>query len=119
MQNERVITYGSRKLKSHEKNYPTHDLELAAIVFALKQWRHYRYDVTFEICTDHKRLKYLFSQKKLNLRQRRWVEFLENYDFRINYHPGKTNVVADALSRSVQVTELMIKELYLLEDISI
>ncbi|XP_071921800.1 uncharacterized protein [Coffea arabica] len=80
MQNRNVIAYASRKLKSHEQNYPTHDLELAAVVFALKKWRHYLYGVTFEIYTDHKSLKYLFSQKKLDLRQRRWVEFLEDYD---------------------------------------
>ena len=118
MQNERVITYDSRKLKSHEKNYPTHDLELAAIVFALKKWRHYLYGVTFEIFTDHKRFKYLFSQKKLNLRQRRWVEFLENYDCVINYHIGKANVIADALFRQVQVIGLMIKDLHLLKEVT-
>nr|XP_027062987.1 uncharacterized protein LOC113689412 [Coffea arabica] len=80
MQNRNVIAYASQKLKTHEQNYPTHDLELAAVVFALKKWRHYLYGVTFEVFTDHKSLKYLFSQKELNLRQRRWVEFLENYD---------------------------------------
>ncbi|XP_071914143.1 uncharacterized protein [Coffea arabica] len=80
MQNRNVIAYASRKLKTHEQNYPTHDLELAAVVFALKKWRHYLYGVTFEVFTDHKSFKYLFSQKELNLRQRRWVEFLEDYD---------------------------------------
>nr|XP_027060692.1 uncharacterized protein LOC113687227 [Coffea arabica] len=101
MQNGSVIAYVSRKLKSHERNYPTHDLELAAVVFALKKWRHYLYGVTFEMYTDHKILKYLFFQKELNLRQRRWVEFLEDYDCTINYHSGKANVIADALSRKV------------------
>ena len=115
MQNDKVITW---KLKPHERNYPTHDLELAAVVFALKKWRHYLYVVTFEIFTNHKSLKYLFSQKELNLRQRRWVKFLKDYDCTINYHPGKANVVADALSRQVQVAGLMIKELHLLEEVS-
>nr|XP_027101520.1 uncharacterized protein LOC113722404 [Coffea arabica] len=118
MQNGSVIAYASRKLKSHERNYPTHDLELAAVVFALKKWRHYLYGVTFEVYTDHKSLKYLFSQKELNLRQRRWVEFLEDYDCTINYHPGKANVVADALSRQVQIAGLMATEWNLLEEVS-
>ena len=91
MQNEKVIAYASRKLKLHEGNYPTHDLELAAIVFALKKWRHYLYGITFEVFTDHKSLKYLFSQKELNLRQRRWMKFLVDYDCTIKYHPGKVN----------------------------
>ena len=101
MQNWNVIAYASRKLKSHEQNYPTHDLKFAAVVFALKKWWHYLYGVTFEVYTDHKSPKYLFSQKELNLRQCRWVEFLENYDCTINYHPEKANVVADALSRKL------------------
>ena len=83
----------------HERNYPTHDLELAAVVFALKQWRHYLYGVKCEVYTDHRSLKYVFTQKDLNLRQRRWMELLKDYDITILYHPGKTNVVADALSR--------------------
>ncbi|XP_071906001.1 uncharacterized protein [Coffea arabica] len=89
MQKGKVVAYASRRLKPHEQNYPTHDLELAAVIFALKKWKHYLYGVTFEVYTDHKSLKYLFSQKELNLRQRRWVEFLEDYDCSINYHPGK------------------------------
>ncbi|KAM7492457.1 hypothetical protein LguiA_035378 [Lonicera macranthoides] len=102
MQVEHVVAYASRQLKQHEKNYPTHDLELAAIVFALKIWRHYLYGETFEVYSDHKSLKYIFTQKDLNLRQRRWIEYLEDYDFTLQYHPGKVNVVADALSRKFQ-----------------
>ena len=83
----------------HEKNYPTHDLELAAVVFALKIWRHYLYGVHVDVFTDHKSLQYVFTQKELNLRQRRWLEFLKDYDMSVHYHPGKANVVADALSR--------------------
>ena len=99
MQNGKVIAYASRQLKSYESNYPTHDLELAAVVFALKIWRHYLYGSRCEIFTDHKSLKYIFTQKELNLRQRRWLELLKDYDLTISYHPGKANVVADALSR--------------------
>ncbi|MDN4191041.1 hypothetical protein DDA71_12030, partial [Bifidobacterium longum subsp. longum] len=99
MQNGRVVAYASRQLRNHEKNYPTHDLELAAVVFALKLWRHYLYGAKCEIYTDHKSLKHLFTQKELNLRQRRRMELIKDYDCTINYHPGKANVVADALSR--------------------
>ncbi|XP_028078926.1 uncharacterized protein LOC114280752 [Camellia sinensis] len=99
MQNGRVIAYASRQLKPHEKNYPTHDLELAAVVFALKIWRHYLYGTTYEVYTDHKSLKYLFTQKELNMRQRRWLELLKDYDLQIHYHLGKANTIADALSR--------------------
>ena len=98
MQNAKVIAYASRQLKVHEKNYPTHDLELGVVVFALKVWRHYLYGATFEVFTDHKILKYIFSQQDLNLRHRRWLVFIKDYDFSISYHPGKANVVADALS---------------------
>ena len=94
-----MIAYGSRQLKVHEKNYPTHNLELAVIVFALKIWRHYLYGEKFELFSDHKSLKYLFSQKELNMRQRRWMELLKDYDFSLQYHSSKANVVADALSR--------------------
>ena len=99
MQNGRVVAYASRQLKKHEQNYPTHDLKMAAVVFALKIWRHYLYGVTCEIYTDHKSLKYIFQQRDLNLRQRRWMKLLKDYDCSILYHPGKANVVADALSR--------------------
>ena len=99
MQNDRVIAYASRQLKKHEENYPTHYLELAAVVFALKIWRHYLYGVPCRIFTDHKSLQYIFTQKELNLRKRRWLELIKDYDCTIEYHPGKANVVADALSR--------------------
>jgi hypothetical protein len=99
MQHGKVIAYASRQLRPHEQNYPTHDLELAAVVFALKIWRHYLYGEKCDIYTDHKSLKYIFSQKELNMRQRRWLELLKDYDLTIHYHPGKANVVADALSR--------------------
>ncbi|KAL0295705.1 UNVERIFIED_CONTAM: Transposon Tf2-11 polyprotein [Sesamum calycinum] len=99
MQNGKVIAYASRQLRTHELNYPTHDLELAAIVHALKIWRHYLYGEKFQILTDHKSLKYILTQKELNLRQRRWIELLKDYDCTIDFHPGKANVVADALSR--------------------
>ena len=98
-----MVAYAFRQLKSREKNYPTHDLELVAIVFALKIWRHYLYEEKCFIYTDHKSLKYLPSQQELNLRQRRWMELIKDYDCVIDYHPEKANVVADALSRkSVQ-----------------
>ena len=93
------MAYASRQLKKNELNYPTHDLELAAVISALKTWRHYLYGATYQIFTDHKSLKYLFTQKELNLRQRKWMELLKDYDCTIDYHPGKANVVADALSR--------------------
>ena len=113
MQKGRVIAYASRKLKNHEQNYPTHDLELAAIIFALAKCRHYLYGAKVEIYTDHQSLKYIFSQKDLNLRHRRWMEFLEDYDITIAYHPGRANVVADALSRKGRLANLnLYPELY-------
>nr|GFC16005.1 putative reverse transcriptase domain-containing protein [Tanacetum cinerariifolium] len=99
IQHGKVIAYASRQLKPYEVNYPTHDLELAAVVFALKIWRHYLYGESCDIFTDHKSLKYIFTQRDLNMRQRRWLELLKDYDTNIQYHPGKANVVADALSK--------------------
>ncbi|GJR03847.1 putative reverse transcriptase domain-containing protein [Tanacetum coccineum] len=97
MQREKVIAYASRQLKIHEKNYTTHDLELGAVVFALKIWRHYLYGTKYTVFTDHKSLQHILDQKELNMRQRRWLELLSDYDCEIRYHPGKANVVADAL----------------------
>ncbi|GJY71123.1 putative reverse transcriptase domain-containing protein [Tanacetum coccineum] len=99
MQNEKVIAYASRQLKIHEKNYTTYDLELGAVVFALKIWRHYLYGTKCTVFTDHKSLQHILDQKELNMRQRHWLELLSDYDCEIPYHPGKANVVADALSR--------------------
>ena len=109
MQDEKVVAYASRQLKPHEQNYPTHDLELAAVVFALKIWRHYLYGEKCRIFTGHKSLKYLLTQKDLNLRQRRWLELFKDYDCIIDYHPGKANVVAEALSRKM-ISSLSLKE---------
>ena len=118
MQNGKVIAYASRQLKDYEKNYPTHDLELAAVVFALKIWRHYLYGERCEIYTDHKSLKYFFTQKELNMRQRKWLELVKDYDCVINYHPGKANVVADALSRKSfsSVSTMVLVQKPLLQD---
>ena len=94
-----MIVYASRQLKEHEMNYPTHDWELVAVLFALKIWRYYLYGMKCKIFTDDKSLQYLFCQKELNMRQRRWLELLKDYDCEILYHPGRANVVTDALSR--------------------
>nr|GEX99026.1 putative reverse transcriptase domain-containing protein [Tanacetum cinerariifolium] len=99
MQREKVITYASRQLKVHEENYTTHDLELGAVVFALRLWRHYLYRTKYVVFTDHKSLQYILNQKELNLRQQRWIELLSDYNSKIRYHPGEANVMADALSR--------------------
>ncbi|GJW77766.1 putative reverse transcriptase domain-containing protein [Tanacetum coccineum] len=102
MQWDKVIAYASRQLKTHEENYTTHVLELGAVVFALRLWRHYLYGTKCVVYTDHKSLQYILDQKELNMRQRRWIELLSDYDCEILYHLGKANVVADALSRKVR-----------------
>jgi hypothetical protein len=102
MQDNCVIAYTTRALRPHEQNYPTHDLELAAVVHALKIWRHYLMGARCNIYTDHKNLKYIFTQANLNMRQRRWLELIKDNDLEVHYHPGKANMVADALSRKSQ-----------------
>ncbi|GJX11922.1 reverse transcriptase domain-containing protein [Tanacetum coccineum] len=111
MQRMKVIAYASRQLKIHEKNYTTHDLELGAVVFALKIWRHYLYGTKCVVFTDHKSLQHILNQKELNMRQRRWIELLSDYDCEIRYHPGKANVVADALSRKERIEPLRVRAL--------
>jgi hypothetical protein len=98
MQDGNVVVYASWQPRKHEAHYPTHDLELAVVVHALKIWRHYLIEKRCELYMDHKSLKYIFTQSNLNLRQRRWLELIKDYDLGINYHPGKANVVPDALS---------------------
>jgi len=110
MQEGKVVAYASRQLRKHEENYPTHDFELATVVHALKIWRHYLIGNKCDIYTDHKSLKYFFTQAKLNMRQRRWLELIKDYDLNIQYHPGKANIVADALSRRSYCSNLMVRE---------
>ncbi|CAA0811865.1 Uncharacterized mitochondrial protein AtMg00860, partial [Striga hermonthica] len=102
MQEGQVVSYASRQLKPHDHNYPTQNLELAAVVHALKIWRHYLYGGRCEIFTDHKSLQYIFTQQELNMRQHRWLELVKDYDCTIQYHPRKANIVADSLSRKVK-----------------
>jgi hypothetical protein len=109
MQEGRVIAYASRQLRRHEEHYSTHDLELAAVVHALKIWCHYLLGNTCHLYTDHKSLKYIFTLSELNMRQRRWLELIKDYDLEIHYHPGKANVVADALSRKASYHCLIIR----------
>ncbi|GJS65886.1 putative reverse transcriptase domain-containing protein [Tanacetum coccineum] len=111
MQREKVIAYASRQLKPNEENYTTHDLELGAVVFALKIWRHYLYGTKCTVFTDHKSLQHILDQKELNMRQRRWLELLADYDCEIRYHPGKANVVADALSQKERIKPLRVRSL--------
>ncbi|GJZ78252.1 putative reverse transcriptase domain-containing protein [Tanacetum coccineum] len=114
MQREKVIAYASRQLKVHEENYTTHDLELGAVIFALRLWRHYLYGTKCVVFTDHKSLKYILNQKELNLRQQRWIELLSDYDCEIRYHPGKGNVVADTLSRKERDKPLRVRALMMI-----
>jgi hypothetical protein len=100
MQKGRVISYSSRQLRRHEELYPTHDLELAAVVMALWMWHHYLLGNAVHIYTDHKSLKYILTQPDLNMRQRRWLELIKDYGLEVHYHPGKANVVEDALSHN-------------------
>nr|GFA71834.1 putative reverse transcriptase domain-containing protein [Tanacetum cinerariifolium] len=111
MQKEKVIAYASRQLKVHEKNYTTHDLELGVVVFVLKMLRHYLYGTKCVVFTDHKSLQHIPDQKELNMKQRRWLELLSDYDCEIRYHPGKANVVADALSRKERSKPLRVRAL--------
>ncbi|GJR64549.1 putative reverse transcriptase domain-containing protein [Tanacetum coccineum] len=113
MQREKVIAYASRQLRTHEENYTTYDLELGAVVFVLRLWRHYLYGVKCTMCTDHKSLQYILDQKEPNMRQRRWIELLSDYDCEIRYHPGKANVVADALTRKEREKPLRVRSLML------
>nr|GEZ06474.1 putative reverse transcriptase domain-containing protein [Tanacetum cinerariifolium] len=111
MQREKVISYASRQLKIHEKKYTTNDLELGAVVFALKIWRHYLYGTKCTVFTDHKSLQHILDQKELNMRQHRWLELLSDFDCNIHYHPGKANVVANALSRKEREPPLRVRAL--------
>ncbi|GKA28227.1 putative reverse transcriptase domain-containing protein [Tanacetum coccineum] len=114
MQNKKVIAYASQYLEIHEKNYTTHDLELGAVVFALKIWRHYLYGIKCTMFTNHKSLQHILDQKELNMRQLLWLELLSDYDCEIHYHPGKANVVADALSRKERIKPLLVRALVMI-----
>ena len=115
MQKGQVVAYASRQLKTHERNYPTRDLQLVATFFVLNIWRHYLYKSRFDVFSDHKSIKYVFDQRELNMSQRRWFEFLNDYDFELSYHLDKANVVAYILSRkSLHISALMVKEMDLI-----
>jgi mRNA-degrading endonuclease HigB of HigAB toxin-antitoxin module len=111
MQDGHMVAYASQQLRKHEVNYPTHDLELVDVVHALKIWMHYLMGKRCELYTDHKSLKYIFTQSNLNLRQRRWLELIKGYDLRIIYHLRKANVVADALSRRSHANHSVLKSM--------
>ncbi|GJU26639.1 putative reverse transcriptase domain-containing protein [Tanacetum coccineum] len=114
MQRKKVIAYVSRKLKIHKKNYTTHDLELRAVVFILKIWRHYLYNTKCIVFTGHKSLQHILNQKESNMRQRRWLELLSDYDCDICYHSGKADVVADALIRKERIKPLQVRALVMI-----
>jgi hypothetical protein len=105
------VAYASRQLRKHEEHYPTHDLELAAVVHALKIWKHYLVGKRCEIYSNHKSIKYIFTQPDLNLTQRKWLELIKDYDLEISYHPGKANVVVNALSRRSHLNQLILEEM--------
>ncbi|GJV67693.1 putative reverse transcriptase domain-containing protein [Tanacetum coccineum] len=111
MQREKVIAYASRQLKVYEENYTTHDLKLGVVFFALRLWRHYLYVTKCVVFTDHKSLQYILNQKELNLRKQRWIELFSDYDCEIRYHPGKANVVADALGQKERNKPLRVQDL--------
>ena len=127
MQHYKVISYASRQLKAHEKNYLIHDLELAAIIFALKIWKHYLYGVHVDVFTNHKSLQYIFTQRDLYLCQRTWLEILKDYEISVLYHLGKVNVVANALSQEsmgsvthvVSYKKDLVKDVYRLAQLAI
>ena len=109
MQEKKVVSYTSRQLKPNERNYPTHDIELVAVVHALITWRHLLLGRQVDIFTDHKSLEYIFTQPNLNLQQTRWVKMIQEYNPSIEYTPGKANVIADALSREAYCNSLILK----------
>jgi hypothetical protein len=109
MQDGHAIAYASQQLRCHEEHYPTHDLELLAVVYTLKVWRHYLLDNLVHIYTDHKSLKYLFTQPDLNMRQRRWLELTKDYELEVHYHPSRANVVADALSHKHRCNHITVQ----------
>jgi hypothetical protein len=106
-----VISYSLRQLRRHEEHYPTHDLELAAVVMALRMWCHYLHGNVVHIYTDHKSLKYIFTQPDLNMRQQRWLELIKDYQKEVHYHPGKANIVADLLSCKAHCNYLLVVRL--------
>jgi hypothetical protein len=108
MQDGHVVAYASPQLQKYEEHYLTHDSEFAAVVPTLKNWRHYLIGKTCDLYTDHKSLKYIFTQPDLNLRQRRWLKLIKDYDLEINYHLRKANVVADTLSQRSYVSQLVV-----------
>jgi hypothetical protein len=113
MQEGQVIAYASRQLRKHEVNYPTHDFELAAVVHALKIWRHYLLGNVCNIYTEHKSLKYIFTQSELNMRQHRWLEIIKDYNLQVHYHHGKANVIANALSQKFHCNSLVSEDFHL------
>jgi len=118
MQEGHAVAYESRKLRTHERNYAAyHDLELLAFIYALKLWRHYLLGQTFTLVTDHQSLKWIFTQDNLNMRQRRWMQTLQEFDFEIKYRPGKANVVADALSRKVSLFAISVISSPLIDEV--